>query len=123
MPREGALRAATLHLLISSLVVGVFVAVVVLVWYPPPLLQGAGGARLVLLVAAVDVVLGPLATLVVYRKGKPGLAFDLAVIGLLQAGALAYGVHTAWISRPAYLVLAPHRATADFPGAILRGSF
>jgi hypothetical protein len=111
MIREGAARAAAVHLAISALVVGAFLALVISVWYPPPLLQGAGGMRLVLIVAAVDLVAGPLITLLIYKKGKPGLAFDLTVIALLQASALAYGLHTTWVSRPAYLVLSPYRAT------------
>jgi len=111
MIREGAARAAAVHLALSALVVGAFLALVISVWYPPPLLQGAGGMRLVLIVAAVDLVAGPLITLLIYKKGKPGLAFDLTVIALLQASALAYGLHTTWVSRPAYLVLSPYRAT------------
>lgn len=111
MIREGAARAAALHLALSAVVVGAFLALVISVWYPPPLLQGAGGMRLVLIVAAVDLVAGPLITLLIYKRGKPGLAFDLTVIALLQASALAYGLHTTWVSRPAYLVLSPHRAT------------
>jgi hypothetical protein len=111
MIREGAARAAALHLALSAVVVGAFLALVISVWYPPPLLQGAGGMRLVLIVAAVDLVAGPLITLLIYKRGKPGLAFDLTVIALLQASALAYGLHTTWVSRPAYLVLSPYRAT------------
>ncbi|MCZ8164284.1 hypothetical protein [Silanimonas sp.] len=111
MIREGAARAAAVHLALSALLVGTFLALVISVWYPPPLLQGAGGMRLVLIVAAVDLVAGPLITLLVYKRGKPGMAFDLTVIALLQASALAYGLHTTWVSRPAYLVLSPYRAT------------
>lgn len=111
MIREGAARAAAVHLAISAFVVGAFLALVISAWYPPPLLQGAGGMRLVVIVAAVDLVAGPLMTLLIYKRGKPGLALDLMVIALLQASALAYGLHTTWVSRPAYLVLSPYRAT------------
>ena len=39
-------------------------------------------------------VVGPLLTLIVFRAGKPGMKFDLAVIGLVQVAALAYGTAT-----------------------------
>ena len=125
MIREGAARAAAVHLALSALVVGAVLALVISVWYPPPLLQGAGGMRLVLIMAAVDLVAGPLITLLIYKKGKPGLAFDLTVIAMLQASALAYGLHTTWVSRPAYLVLSPYRATLVaanevYPAALAR---
>ena len=59
----------------------------------------------------MDVTLGPLLTLAVFnpRKGLPKLRFDLAVIGLCQVAALAYGVHVMFVARPAYLVFAVDR--------------
>lgn len=111
MFREGALRAAAVHLALSALVVALLLGAFIGIWYPPPLLQGAGGLRLMLIVAGVDIILGPLITVMIYKRGKPGLRFDLGVIATLQALALAYGLHVAWISRPAYIVLTQHRAT------------
>jgi hypothetical protein len=52
----------------------------------------------------VDVVLGPLITLVIFKSGKKGLKFDLAVIALLQVSALVYGVHAVYVVRPVYMV-------------------
>ena len=54
------------------------------------------------LVTSVDVVLGPLLTFAVFNlsKGWPHLRRDLAVIGLLQAAALIYGLHTVYVVRP-----------------------
>src|SRR5690606_37503073 len=45
-----------------------------------------------------------LLTLVIYKPGKPHLRLDLSVIALVQAGFLAYGLHTLWQSRPVFLV-------------------
>ncbi|MFD2273550.1 hypothetical protein ACFS07_27565 [Undibacterium arcticum] len=56
-----------------------------------------------LLVVGIDVVLGPLLTLVVFKVGKKSLKFDLAVIALLQLGAMVYGVSTLLEARPAYV--------------------
>jgi hypothetical protein len=101
--------AALLHLAISALVVGSVFLVVYLVWYPPPLFQSAGGRHLFLVLALVDIGLGPLITLIIYRRGKPGLRFDLATIGLLQLAALGFGAHVVYQARPAWIVFAHDR--------------
>jgi hypothetical protein len=71
----------------------------------------AGGRRLFLLILGVDVVMGPLLTLIVFDKRKPRgeLIRDLAVIGMLQLGALAYGLHTLYLARPVALVFETRR--------------
>jgi hypothetical protein len=60
--------------------------------------------KLLVLIGGVDVVLGPLLTLIVYKHGKKTLKFDLTVIALLQLSALMYGLYAVWQSRPVYLV-------------------
>ena len=58
------------------------------------------------LVMSVDVVLGPVLTFAVFNraKGVRHLRRDLAVIGVLQTAALAYGLHTVYIVRPVAMV-------------------
>ncbi|MDB5964929.1 MAG: FimB, partial [Polaromonas sp.] len=75
-------------------------------WYPYPYRELSGGRYLFLLVVSVDVVMGPLLTLAVFNRAKPKteLRRDLAVIGLLQLTALAYGVWTVYLARPVHLV-------------------
>jgi hypothetical protein len=70
-------------------------------------LQGIGPIFGVLAVTAL--VLGPVLTFAVYRKGKKGLFFDLVVIALLQIAALGYGAWTIHSERPLYLVFALDR--------------
>ena len=50
------------------------------VWYPQPYFAAMGGATLILLLIGVDVVIGPLITLIVFDPKKKSLRFDLAVI-------------------------------------------
>jgi hypothetical protein len=45
-----------------------------------------------------------LLTLIVYKKDKPGLKFDLAVIAAIQLIALVYGTFTLYQERPYYMV-------------------
>ena len=59
----------------------------------------------------VDLVLGPLLTLIVYKEGKRGLKFDLAFIASVQLVALFYGAGTLHAERPTYLVFAVDRIT------------
>lgn len=96
-------RASGLHFLISIFVGLALLALCWFVWYPAPLLMAIGGHEIFLLVVGIDVVLGPLLTLVVFKSGKRGMKFDLAVIALLQLGAMAYGVSTLLEGRPVYV--------------------
>lgn len=102
-------RASAIHLGLSALVIGsVFLAVLAL-WYPPALLPMSGVLGLIALIAIVDVCLGPLLTLVVYRRGKPSLRFDLAVVVALQLSMLGYGLHVLAQNRPVFMVATPDR--------------
>ena len=96
-------RASGFHFLISLLVGLVLLALCWFIWYPAPMLMAIGGHEIFLLVVGIDVVLGPLLTLVVFKSGKKTLKFDLAVIGLMQIAALVYGVSTLLEARPAYV--------------------
>jgi len=102
-------KAASIHLLISALIALLAGAVLLGLWYPPPYFEAGGATRLLLLVAGVDVILGPLLTLIVFRSGKPSLRFDLTTIALVQTVALAYGLHAMVVSRPVFLVAAVDR--------------
>lgn len=111
-------KAAAIHLAISAVIaVGVLVAILG-VWYPPPYFWVSRAETLVLLIIGVDLVLGPLLTLIVFDPRKRWLKFDLAVIALLQAGALAYGVHALYASRPAFLVAEADRITMIYAHAV-----
>jgi hypothetical protein len=100
------IRAAAVHLIVSGLVAVAVALVVFFVWYPGPFREMAGGQGLFLLIVSVDVVLGPLLTLVAFNpaKRRAELRRDLAVIATLQMAALAYGVFTVWEVRPVAIV-------------------
>lgn len=98
--------AAGWHLLISAVIAALAAALVFGLWYPGAFRLLAGGQGLFLLVVSVDVVLGPLLTFAVFNraKGWPHLRRDLAVIGVLQLSALAYGLHAVYAARPVAIV-------------------
>lgn len=95
-----------MHLLVSATVVGAVLAIVFLIWYPDYLFALSGAISPILVMVGVDVTLGPLLTFVVFKPGKPGLKFDLAVIFAVQAIALVYASVTLFNARPHFLVFA-----------------
>ena len=103
------LNAFLIHLLISTCIAVAVIGVVFFVWYPAPLHTAVGVTQIFLILLAVDVVLGPLLTLLVYQVGKKTLVMDLTVIALLQLSALGYGLWTVAEGRPAWLVFAADR--------------
>jgi len=103
-------KAFLIHLGISACIGALVLLAILWRWYPPPLFDADGGSTLTLPLIGVDLALGPLLTLVVFRSDKPSLRFDLSVIALVQASALAYGVWVSAQSRPVHLALLPQRA-------------
>lgn len=102
---KGRLKASGIHLGISLTLAVLAALLVFFVWYPYPYREISGGRELFWLVVTVDVVMGPLMTLAVFNPGKTRrqLGQDLAVIGLLQLAALAYGLWTVAVARPVHL--------------------
>lgn len=100
------IRAAGVHLGLSALMACLAAALVFLLWFPYPFRVIAGGQDLFLLVVSVDVVLGPLLTLVVFdiRKPRTELIRDISVIAIIQLAALTYGLWSVYQSRPVYVV-------------------
>ncbi|MDH1339935.1 MAG: type IV pilin accessory protein [Stenotrophomonas sp.] len=92
-----------IHLLCSLAIALGALGLVFGLWYPAPLHLALGVTSIFLLLLAVDVTLGPLLTLVVYKTGKKSLKFDLTVIVALQLAALGYGLWTVAQGRPAWL--------------------
>ena len=92
------------HLSLSFLIALLVVGVVFFIWYPSPLSKAVGVTHIFLMLLVVDVILGPLLGLLVYKEGKKTLKFDLSVIILIQIAALCYGVFSIEQGRPAWLV-------------------
>ena len=120
-PIAERLRAAGLHLAISVVIAGAVLALVFGAWYPSPLPGLLGVDAILLIMVAVDVVLGPLFTLIVFDRRKRRLAWDLATIGALQLAALVYGVYTVYQGRPAFVVLVKDRFEVVSPAELRPG--
>lgn len=92
------------HLSISFLIALFVVGLVFLIWYPSPLASAVGVTHIFLMLLAIDIIVGPVLGLLVYKEGKKSLKLDLAVIIALQVSALCYGVYSIEQGRPAWLV-------------------
>jgi hypothetical protein len=102
-------KAAGIHLVISIAIALGVIAAMFFLWYPAPYFQAMGGGGLLMLVTGVDVVLGPLITLIIFNTKKKSLKFDLMCVAIVQIVALAYGVSTMFQARPIYTVFSKDR--------------
>lgn len=98
-------KAFLIHFALSLAVFAVLLAIILLVWYPGLLFEISGGWEGLRIVIAVDLVLGPLLTLIVYKEGKPSLKFDLICIAVFQIACLSGGVWVVYNERPVVLAV------------------
>ncbi len=98
--------AFLIHLGISLAIFAVLASLVVFVWYPDFFFTTDGGWQGIRIIVLVDLVLGPLLTLVVFNRNKPRaeLRRDLAMIGTFQLACLTAGTYVVWSERPLALV-------------------
>ncbi|MEZ5558819.1 MAG: hypothetical protein R3E86_09815 [Pseudomonadales bacterium] len=110
------LGAFLVHLSISVGIFLVLAAILRFVWYPDFFFLADGGWQGMRLIAGVDLVLGPMLTLIVYDLRKPELKRDLAIIAVIQLSCLSAGTWVVYDQRPLALVYADGRfysMTAD----------
>ena len=100
-----AFKASLAHLLVSLLVALLCASLIFGLWYPSPFDQLAKGREIFILVMAIDVICGPLLTLVIFDRKKPKseLWRDMGVIGLIQIFALCYGIFSLMNARPVWV--------------------
>jgi hypothetical protein len=118
-------RAFSIHLAISLTLALLAATLVFGFWYPYPYRDISGGRELFTIMMSVDVVLGPLITFTAFNPIKPRREklFEFGAIGLLQFGALLYGLWTAAQARPVHTVFEYDRLrvihAAEVPSELL----
>ena len=97
-------KAFSVHILCSATLLGLILGCLYLGWYHWPGWYLTDAGRVILVMVGVDVVLGPLFTLIVAnpRKSRRELTRDIGVIAAVQLCALVYGTMTLWNGRPLY---------------------
>ena len=99
-------QAASAHLALSFIIFSGLLALILFVWYPGVFFH-FGAVDGIKIVAGVDLVLGPLLTLIIFNKNKSVklIAIDLLVIWLVQLIALGAGIRVVYMERPVVQVL------------------
>ena len=98
------LKAFGTHLLCSAVALTLVLGALYLGWYHWPGWHLTEAVHVVVVMVGVDVVVGPLITLIIANARKPRreLARDIAIIVAVQLVALGYGATTLWNGRPLY---------------------
>ena len=91
------------HLSLSFLIALLVIGLVFFVWYPSPLATAVGVTQIFLMMLAIDVIVGPVLGLLIYKEAKKNLKFDLSVIITIQIAALCYGVFSIEQGRPVWI--------------------
>jgi len=102
-------RAFRIRLAATALVLLLVVAITRLLWYPGGYFAISGVSRLLLVLAAVVVVLGPGLSTVLYKPGKSGLMFDLIVIACAEIAVFGWALSEIHDRRPVFTVFAVDR--------------
>ena len=105
------LTAFGLHLLASAAVLTLVLGALYLGWYRWPGWYLSSVLHVVGIVVMVDLVVGPILTVVVSNPLKPRriLGRDIALIVTVQLAALVYGSVTLWSGRPLYYAFSVNR--------------
>jgi hypothetical protein len=105
------LKAFSLHLLASAVVLTLVLGGLYLGWYRWPGWYLCSALKVAPILLLVDLTLGPLLTLLIANplKNRRELARDIGVIVVVQLVALVYGTVTLWQGRPLYYAFSEDR--------------
>jgi len=100
------LKAFGLHFFSSVFIISMFLGIVFYIWFPGPFAEIYNTWDAIKIIVAVDVILGPLCTLIVFdiKKKAKELKLDMLAIITLQLIALGWGVHVTYSVRPVFIV-------------------
>ncbi|OUS33322.1 hypothetical protein A9R00_13135 [Oleispira antarctica] len=93
-------QAFAVHMAISLVIFFILLFFITQHWYPGILFDTGNGWKAIAMIVGIDLILGPLLTLIVFNHNKSSLKFDLSVIALIQTAALIYGTWTIHQTRP-----------------------
>ncbi|MBV7433528.1 hypothetical protein KRX19_00670 [Cardiobacteriaceae bacterium TAE3-ERU3] len=123
-----ASKVAGTHFAISLAITAILAYIVFYVWYPYPLSAVTGSFGLFWLLVSIDVVCGPLLTLLLSspKKSRREMMVDLGLVITIQLSAFIYGMYHVYEARPVAVVFEVDRlrvlnpvdiATEELPDA------
>ena len=98
------INAFLLHLCASVCAAVAVMALIYQVWYPYPLHLAIGVGKIALILLAVDVLIGPILTFLIFDKNKKSLHLDIFLVIAIQISAFGYGVFSIAAGRPVWVV-------------------
>lgn len=103
---QNRISASLVHFLFSVGIFALFVGILLFFWFPNPYFSASGGWQGLRIVAAVDLVLGPLVTLIIFnvKKSRRELTTDIGLIVVIQMLALVWGIKAVYEQRPVAIV-------------------
>lgn len=112
-------QAFAIHLVISLVIFFIILVCITQYWYPGILFDTGNGWKAIGMIVGIDLILGPLLTLIVFNPQKNSLKFDLSIIALIQTAALIYGTWTIQQTRPVALAFINSYFTTIFANSEL----
>ena len=97
-------QASGIHFLFSLGILIVLLGLMIGLWFPGETFLYDGGLQGLKILIPVDLVLGPVLTLVVFNTKKKSLKTDLTLIALVQVLALSWGVSQIYTIRSQFIV-------------------
>lgn len=97
-------QAFAAHLSLSLVIFLVLSICITQHWYPGLLFEAGSGWKAIGIIIGIDLILGPVLTLMIFNSKKRNLKFDLMMIAILQFSALIYGSWVIFQSRPIAIV-------------------
>lgn len=104
-------KYAAIHFLVTLIIAVLVGGLVFFLWYPSPYRDMAGGLGLYKLILIVDIVCGPLLTLLLVSptKTRKAILIDILLVAVIQLSALAYGLNSVRQARPVAMVFEYNR--------------
>lgn len=99
------------NLSISSIFLIIFLIPAYFLWHPHSLDSLTGFAKSAKVLVLVNLVLGPLLLMLIYKKGKRNLKFDILIMATIQFIAILFGMYSIYQKHPVYAVFAVDRFT------------
>lgn len=99
------ITAFLIHFAISAALMLIAGFITFYLWYAAPYFELFDVKPIFIMMLGIDLILGPLLTFIVYRKGKKTLKMDLAIIAAIQLAAFGWGMWNIANARPAWIVI------------------
>ncbi len=102
-------KLASLNFAISLIIIFAFLGYSWLIWHPYSFSELTGFKKSAGVILLVNIFLGPLLILFIYKKNKKHLTFDLSVLATIQVLAFLAGAYSIYSKHPVYTVFTVDR--------------